>query len=106
VRMKPQRAGYVPINGLNLYYKVHGDLGTAKLPLLLIPGPLMATDSMTLWTEAFARERAVIVFDQQGHGRTSRRERRRARPAHQRAPRATDIFQRGRVASKTTSPPR
>ncbi len=25
---------------------------------------------MKVWAEAFARERAVIVFDQQGHGRT------------------------------------
>ncbi len=68
--MKPSRAGYVPINGLNLYYEVHGDLTAAKLPLLLIPGAFMATGSMTAWTETFARERAVIVFDQQGHGRT------------------------------------
>ena len=30
----------------------------------------MATDSMRSWVSAFARSRAVIVFDQQGHGRT------------------------------------
>ena len=30
----------------------------------------MATDSMTSWVSAFAGNRAVIVFDQQGHGRT------------------------------------
>lgn len=30
----------------------------------------MATDSMTSWISGFAGERAVIVFDQQGHGRT------------------------------------
>lgn len=30
----------------------------------------MATDSMNAWAEAFASKRAVIVFDQQGHGRT------------------------------------
>jgi pimeloyl-ACP methyl ester carboxylesterase len=50
---------------------VYGELGTSKtLPLLLIPGAFMATDSMTSWVDAFAGERAVIVFDQQGHGRT------------------------------------
>jgi pimeloyl-ACP methyl ester carboxylesterase len=53
-----------------MYYEVYGDLGTSKPPLLLIPGAFMATDSMKLWAQAFARERAVIVFDQQGHGRT------------------------------------
>ena len=70
MRTKPSRGGYLPINGLNLYYEVYGDLGTSKLPLLLIPGAFMATDSMKVWADTFARERAVIVFDQQGHGRT------------------------------------
>ncbi|MFY9919872.1 MAG: alpha/beta hydrolase [Mycobacterium sp.] len=62
--------GHLPINGLNLYYEVYGQLGGSKPPLLLIPGAFMATGSMTVWAEAFARERAVIMFDQQGHGRT------------------------------------
>ncbi len=66
----PTHGGYLPVNGLNLYYEVYGDLGTSKPPLLLIPGAFMATDSMKVWAQAFARERAVIVFDQQGHGRT------------------------------------
>jgi pimeloyl-ACP methyl ester carboxylesterase len=39
-------------------------------PLLLIPGAFMATDSMMSWVCAFAATRTVIVFDQQGHGRT------------------------------------
>jgi pimeloyl-ACP methyl ester carboxylesterase len=38
--------------------------------LLLIPGAFMGTDSMKAWADAFAPQRAVIVFDQQGHGRT------------------------------------
>src|SRR5258708_28092027 len=29
----------------------------------------MATDSMRSWVRAFAGNRAVIIFDQQGHGR-------------------------------------
>ncbi len=64
------RGGYLPINGLNLYHEVYGTLGGPTPPLLLIPGAFMATDSMQTWAEAFSRERAVIVFDQQGHGRT------------------------------------
>jgi pimeloyl-ACP methyl ester carboxylesterase len=67
---KPSRGGYLPINGLNIYHEVYGELGTTKPPLLLIPGAFMATESMKEWADAFARERAVIVFDQQGHGRT------------------------------------
>lgn len=64
------RGAHLPINGLNLYHEVYGDLGTPKPPLLLIPGAFMAVDSMRAWAEAFARDRAVIMFDQQGHGRT------------------------------------
>jgi pimeloyl-ACP methyl ester carboxylesterase len=68
---KPSRSGQLPINGLSLYHEVYGELGTSKTPpLLMIPGAFMATDSMTPWVDAFAGERAVIVFDQQGHGRT------------------------------------
>jgi pimeloyl-ACP methyl ester carboxylesterase len=67
---KPSRSGHLPINGLNLYHEVHGELGTSKLPLLLIPGAFMAVDSMTPWAMAFASSRTVIVFDQQGQGRT------------------------------------
>jgi pimeloyl-ACP methyl ester carboxylesterase len=68
---KPARTGHLPINGLSLYHEVYGELGLSKSsPLLLIPGAFMATDSMKVWVSAFAGERAVIVFDQQGHGRT------------------------------------
>ena len=67
----PSRSGHLPINGLNLYYEVFGDLGTSKAPpLLLIPGAFMATESMRSWASAFAGARTVIIFDQQGHGRT------------------------------------
>jgi len=64
------RRDHLPINGVRLYYEVYGELDAAKPPLLLIPGAFMATGSMRKWVDAFAGERAVIVFDQQGHGRT------------------------------------
>lgn len=69
--MTRSRHGHLPINGLRLYYEVYGELGRSTTsPLLLIPGAFMGTDSMTSWVSAFAATRAVIVFDQQGHGRT------------------------------------
>lgn len=68
--IEPSRGGHLPINGLDLYHQVYGELDTLKVPLLLIPGAFMTTVSMQPWVEAFAGERAVIVFDQQGHGRT------------------------------------
>jgi pimeloyl-ACP methyl ester carboxylesterase len=68
----PSRSGYLPINGLKLYYEVYGDLGNAKrAPLLLIPGAFLSTDSMKSWAAAFAAKRTVVIFDQQGHGRTA-----------------------------------
>ena len=69
---KASRSGYLPINGLKLYYEVYGELGKSKTaPLLLIPGAFLSTDSMKPWVAAFAAKRSVIVFDQQGHGRTA-----------------------------------
>jgi pimeloyl-ACP methyl ester carboxylesterase len=69
--MKPARSGHLPINGLSVYHEVYGALGKSKTsPLLLMPGDGMATDSTTWWVSAFAGTRAVIVFDQQGNGRT------------------------------------
>ena len=67
---QPIRGGQLPINGLHLYYEVHGELATPAPPLLVIPGAFMAVDAITAWTTAFARKRTVIAFDQQGHGRT------------------------------------
>jgi pimeloyl-ACP methyl ester carboxylesterase len=71
IAVKPSRNGQLLINGLSLYHEVYGELGKSKTPpLLLIPGAFMATDSMRSWVSAFAGKRTVIVFDQQGHGRT------------------------------------
>jgi pimeloyl-ACP methyl ester carboxylesterase len=70
-RLNASRSGYLPINGLKLYYEVYGGLGKSPTaPLLLIPGAFLSTDSMKPWVAAFAAKRPVIVFDQQGHGRT------------------------------------
>ena len=67
---KPLRSGHLPVNGLQLYYEVHGDLDATGTPLLLIPGAFMAADGMPAWVDAFSQDRTVVVFDQQGHGRT------------------------------------
>ncbi len=66
----PTSSGHLPINGLRLHYEVYGELSAPKLPLLIIPGAFMGISSMAAWIAAFTDERAVISFDQQGHGRT------------------------------------
>nr|WP_245718538.1 alpha/beta fold hydrolase [Nocardia miyunensis] len=71
VPTNPSSSGHLPLNGLSIYYEVYGELDPRETsPLLLIPGGFMATDSMKWWVSAFAGTRTVIVFDQQGHGRT------------------------------------
>ena len=68
---KPSRQGHLSINGVELYHEVYGDLAAAgREPLLLIPGAFLSTDSMTQWADRFVADRPVIVFDQQGHGRS------------------------------------
>src|SRR5262245_50724760 len=70
--MAPSRSGHLPINGLEIYYEVHGGLGASgAAPLPIVPGAFMSTDSMSRWVDAFATRRPVIIFDQQGHGCTA-----------------------------------
>ena len=66
----PSRSGHFPINGLDLHYEIQGELSASQPPLLLIPGAFMSADSMPAWVTGFAQRRAVITFDQQGHGQT------------------------------------
>lgn len=64
--------GHKPINGINMYYEVHG--GGAKTPLVLLHGggsTIDVTFSKVLPT--FAQSRKVIAIEEQGHGRTSDR---------------------------------
>jgi len=70
--MQASRSGHLPVNGLRLYYEAYGEPGRpGAVPLLLIPGAFLGTDSMRQWAAAFAPVRPVVVFDQQGHGRTA-----------------------------------
>ena len=59
--------GYAPINGLNLYFEVHG---TGE-PLVLLHGGLGATEMLGDILPALAETRRVIAVDLQAHGRTA-----------------------------------
>ncbi|MFT3913010.1 MAG: alpha/beta fold hydrolase [Anaeromyxobacteraceae bacterium] len=66
----PVARGFAPVNGLSLYYEVHGPEGGT--PLVLLHGGDPAIE--TTWAAALpllARTHRVIAFDQQGHGRTA-----------------------------------
>lgn len=65
------RGHYADVNGLRMYYEVHGrDRG--EPPLVLLHGAFSANPSS--WGELIkplARTRQVIAIEQQGHGRTA-----------------------------------
>jgi pimeloyl-ACP methyl ester carboxylesterase len=58
---------YAPINGLNLYYEIHG---TGE-PLVLLHGAYMSTNAMQPLLSDLARTRQVIALDFQAQGRTA-----------------------------------
>ncbi|HEY6005300.1 MAG TPA: alpha/beta fold hydrolase [Anaeromyxobacter sp.] len=66
----PVARGHAPVNGLRLYYEVHGPAGGTPLVLLHGGDPAIET-SWARVLPALARTRRVIAFDQQGHGRTA-----------------------------------
>jgi pimeloyl-ACP methyl ester carboxylesterase len=62
----PGQSGYAPVNGLQMYYEIHGQ----GEPLLLLHG---AFGTVELWgpiLETLAANRQVIAVELQGHGRT------------------------------------
>ena len=62
------QAGYAPVNGLQMYYELHGAGGT---PLLLLHGGLFNIDlQFGRLIPGLAATRQVIAADFQGHGRT------------------------------------
>ena len=62
-------SGYAPVNGLQMYYEIHG---TGGVPLLVIHGAFGNTGLFGgELVPALAETRTVIVMDQQGHGRTA-----------------------------------
>ena len=60
--------GYAPINGLKMYYEIHG----SGEPLVLLHGAFMAiTDDWRQWINELAKTHKVIAVEMQGHGRTA-----------------------------------
>jgi pimeloyl-ACP methyl ester carboxylesterase len=60
--------GYAPVNGLKMYYEIHG----SGKPVVLLHGAFMAiTDDWRVWINELAKTRKVIAVEMQGHGRTA-----------------------------------
>ena len=60
--------GYAPVNGLKMYYEVHG----SGDPVVLLHGAFMTiTNNWTGWIGELSKTRKVIAVEMQGHGRTA-----------------------------------
>ena len=64
----PAQTGYAPVNGLNMYYEIHG----TGQPLILLHGAFSAIGtSFGALLPELAKTRQVIAFELQAHGRTA-----------------------------------
>jgi pimeloyl-ACP methyl ester carboxylesterase len=68
-----RESGHISVNGIRMYYEVHGRAD--GIPIVLLPGggsTIETTFSRVL--PAFAASHRVIAVEEQGHGRTSDRD--------------------------------
>jgi pimeloyl-ACP methyl ester carboxylesterase len=65
--MTENKGNYAAVNGLEMYYEVHGE----GEPLVLLHGAYMTIDAMGEVVPALAESRQVIAVELQGHGRTA-----------------------------------
>jgi pimeloyl-ACP methyl ester carboxylesterase len=61
------RGNYAEVNGLNMYYEIHG----SGQPLVLLHGAYMTIDLMGEVVSALSESRQVIAVELQGHGHTA-----------------------------------
>lgn len=70
---QPIESGHAPINGIKIYYEVHGSRD--GVPLILLHGGGSTIDvTFSRVLPVFAGSRRVIAVEEQGHGRTSDRD--------------------------------
>lgn len=67
------QSGHAPVNGINMYYEVHGRAD--GVPLVLLHGGGSTIDlTFSRVLPVFAANRRVIAVEEQGHGRTTDRD--------------------------------
>src|SRR4051812_44072830 len=60
--------GYAPVNGLEMYYEIHGEGGQ---PILILHGSFMTAAALQPLIDKLATTRQVIAPEMQGHGHTA-----------------------------------
>jgi pimeloyl-ACP methyl ester carboxylesterase len=69
----PLKTGHAPVNGISMYYEIHGE--DSGPPLVLLPGGGSTIDvTYGRVLPLLARHRQVIALEEQNHGRTSHRD--------------------------------
>lgn len=69
-RKAKQSSGYASVRGGRVYYQVYGPLNPDTKPLVILHGSFMSGDSMSPFTDAFAKDRTVVTIDARDHGRS------------------------------------
>jgi pimeloyl-ACP methyl ester carboxylesterase len=64
---KNQRGSYARVNGLDLYYELHG----SGQPLVVLPGAFWTIEAMGELVPQLAASRRIIAVELQGHGHTA-----------------------------------
>src|SRR5437588_11199143 len=70
----PVESGYVPVNGLEMYYEIHG---SDRPPVPLVPLVLLHGNLSTIGSSfgkvlpELSSTRRIIAVEQQGHGHTA-----------------------------------
>ena len=73
LKSKPLESGHAPVNGIKMYYEVHGRRD--GVPLVLLHGGGSTIDvTFSRVLPIFAGSRRVIAVEEQGHGRTTDRD--------------------------------
>jgi pimeloyl-ACP methyl ester carboxylesterase len=68
VNAQAVKTGYAPVNGMKMYYEVHG----SGDPIVLLHGAYMTIEGpIREMAQALKKNRRVIVVELQGHGRTA-----------------------------------
>ena len=73
IQLQPLKSGHAPVNGIKIYYEIHGQ--KEGVPLVLLHGggsTIEVTFSRVL--PVFAGNRQLIAMEEQGHGRTTDRD--------------------------------
>ena len=65
------QSGYAPVDGLKMYYEVHGSVRSGGQPLILIHGGLGSSAMFSDIMPQLSKDRHVIAVDLQAHGRTA-----------------------------------